>query len=308
MSNSTETSKVDPAYEKKFLETLISIINSNDNESESIMDFLERLIPNNKFDKIDEALKKASNVKHLDTIICETGIHIAVEFGNLDMVKFFLDKGTSVDSREENGATCLVRSIIGAVPSQEIAMELIERGADLWHFNCNGWVALTGAAMANMPEVIEKILAHTNKTINMRFVKKHHDREPEEDTPLTFLAHMGSPDSVKLLISLGADVNYTTSDGTTPLMHATTNEDGKEILFTLLEEGADIDMEDSQGDTALQWAIEENEIEIVEELVYYGADIMHKNKKGISILEYAYESEETKEIAEFLSWYQKEFK
>ena len=62
------------------------------------------------------------------------------------------------------------------------------------------------------------------------------------------------------LLSSGADVNYTTSDGTTPLMTAISNGNMK-VARELLKRGADPSVRDNHGTTLIQLALKQHVVD-----------------------------------------------
>lgn len=78
-------------------------------------------------------------------------------------------------------------------------------------------------------------------------------RQPD----LVAAAMNGQTSKVKELVSAGADVNLRWLGSTTPLMAAATGDHGAVIEYLLLS-GADPDLKDKAGDTALTIAIRSN--------------------------------------------------
>ena len=87
---------------------------------------------------------------------------------------------------------------------------------------------------------------------------------------------------IKLLIESGANINMQDHNGETVLMHAGGN-NRIESLQLLLDHGADINIQDNFGRTALMFAVGNNRIEIVQLLIEYGADINIQDNDGMTI-------------------------
>jgi len=93
-------------------------------------------------------------------------------------------------------------------------------------------------------------------------------REPH---PLVAAAYLGDGDAVRSMVSNGVDVNQTNSEGLTPLLAALKNEDVS-IARLLLEKGANPNVRDAQGQTALWFAsYQERSPELVALLLQRGA-------------------------------------
>ena len=79
-------------------------------------------------------------------------------------------------------------------------------------------------------------------------------------TALVFAAREGDPESAKLLLDAGADVNQTTEYGWTPLLTATNNRHYK-LAISLIERGADANLANKGGWTPLYLATDNRNIE-----------------------------------------------
>src|SRR5580700_3480342 len=89
----------------------------------------------------------------------------------------------------------------------------------------------------------------------------------------------GDVNRVKRALSEGADPNATKhgKPGPTPLRMSC----DPEITHMLLENGADVDAQDHEGNTPLAWAAHLNSIELVTELLAHGeASVEIKNSRG----------------------------
>src|SRR5262249_19225409 len=85
-------------------------------------------------------------------------------------------------------------------------------------------------------------------------------------------ARRGEADLVSLLIARGADVNVTSTEGSTALMAAA--ERGRaDTVERLLRGGASVDTTDEGGETALMLAAREGHMPVVEKLRSAGADV-----------------------------------
>jgi ankyrin repeat protein len=87
----------------------------------------------------------------------------------------------------------------------------------------------------------------------------------------------------KVLLDSGADVNLEDAKGYTALMHAAVNGELSALKF-LLDNGVDVDQRNANGLTALMRASSRGEMESVRFLLSNGADVNTLNKFGYTAL------------------------
>lgn len=104
-------------------------------------------------------------------------------------------------------------------------------------------------------------------------------------TPLILASYYGNVEVAALLAKHVKEINVN-SDSGTALMAAVFKND---IVITkiLLDLGADANIPDPNGTTALHYATRFSNKEIIKLLVAYGADLNLKDSKGFSVLDYA---------------------
>jgi ankyrin repeat protein len=83
-------------------------------------------------------------------------------------------------------------------------------------------------------------------------------------TPLIFAASGPFPETVELLLQADSDPNATDSEeGWSALMFAAA-EGHRDVVQKLLEYGADVSLKDKDGDTAIDFASNNNQTDVVE--------------------------------------------
>ena len=268
----------------------------------------------------------------------------ALEANSLEKVRQALTDGADINNRGVHGETPLIKSILCDDP--RIFRLLLERGADVNISTMSGYSPLTFACLQNNFEYVRNILAYpadisskteegwtpllvasTNSSIfydNMdhpfykklieivyKYSKFHPDYNPAR--------------IVSLLLKSGANPNESNMFGTTPLMAAASMAN-YDIVRELLEHKAAVDLRDTEGKTALMYAVTSTIDELIDSLIHLrlvsstvklsdfltpamlvqlkpqfepqkelcvnylvesGADIRSRDKKGITILSHA---------------------
>lgn len=93
-------------------------------------------------------------------------------------------------------------------------------------------------------------------------------------------------EKIEMLINeYGADVNLQDSSGQTPLGYAAKNKDIQTVFF-LVDNGADVNIQDPSGQTPLFYAAKNNDIHTIFFLVDNGAELHHLDNEGKFFNEY----------------------
>ena len=163
--------------------------------------------------------------------------------GNIEAVRLFLSAGMSPDEKNEGLPPILEASRRGY---SEVALALIEAGADVNARDAYGVTAMMFAAICGSAEVIERLIdegADVNaQDLNGRSVLIE-ALTTENDIPVS---------TIQSLFEAGAAPNIRISGGVTPLMLAAAGE--PEVLQMLIDAGGDVNAQDDHGATALMRA------------------------------------------------------
>uniref|UniRef100_A0A668APN2 E3 ubiquitin-protein ligase MIB2 n=1 Tax=Myripristis murdjan TaxID=586833 RepID=A0A668APN2_9TELE len=190
-------------------------------------------------------LSKGASVNLLNNSMC-TALHIAVNKGFTDVVRVLSEHSADVNLQDSYGDTPLhdaiakdfrnIIEILAVVPNIDFTQQN-NRGFNLLHH-----AALKGNKLAT-----EKILARARQLVD---VKK------EDGFSALHLAALNNHrDVAEILIKEGrCDINIRNNRNQTPLQLAVTQGHG-DLVQLLVAEGADVNMEDEDGDTAMHVAL-----------------------------------------------------
>lgn len=207
--------------------------------------------------------------------IGKTLLHTAASRGDMRMVRMLLEKGATLDGRDEGGMTAMHRAALSNRP--EVVKFLLDKGANP---NQVGKYqhALYSAAIAGSP-VITKMLIDAGAEVDKKTRYQY--------TALSQAASAGKLEVVKVLVEAGADVNRVTKNNQTavtaavdagqlevlkyllanggrlegfgddysPYLHDAATRDTPDMLAFLLELGLWVNRPNERGDTALDWAM-----------------------------------------------------
>jgi len=187
--------------------------------------------------EIMEILLKAGADANAVSAQGEPALMTAARAGNPEAVRVLLKHGAAVDARESwKGQTALMWA--AAENRAEVVKALIDAGADV------------NARSTEWPQ--EQKRPSNGNLVSVR---------PRGSlTPLLFAAREGALASLRVLAEAGVDLNLTEPDGTNALLMALINAHYDAAAF-LLEAGADPNVADKYGRTALYAAVDMNTME-----------------------------------------------
>ena len=129
-------------------------------------------------------------------------------------------------------------------------------------------------------EVILKFLPKTKRLDILKILNQN------QETPLILAASFGNKNIVKMLLENGADVNLGNNIGATAL-HFASEHGHREVVELLLGNGANINLADKEGATALHTASEEGYEKVVALLLERRAKVDLTDKDGTTALHVA---------------------
>ncbi len=151
---------------------------------------------------------------------------------------------------------------------------------------------LLAAALENNTVVIEELLRNkANPNVKCERKKTLPTRDERwTTTPLHISLELGNLDAVSAFVQAGADVNFKSMRGKTALMRALDLNKPSIAMFLLDTESVDVNLQDSDGNTALfSTCFADQSTEFVERLVSRGCHVDHRNNRNETSLGVAVE-------------------
>jgi ankyrin repeat protein len=242
-----------------------------------------------------------------------TGLHIAAQLDRGDVIDLLIRNGANVNAlvvsdTARRGYTPLL--LAAEVGHERQVRRLLDKRADPSINTPNNTTALSLAAKSGNFESVKALI---NKLNNVNVPNN------DGNTALIYACRTDKLNVVRLLLEKGAEVNHQANNGITPLMSASFYNHLpiiQELLLaganvnlraitgvnaltvsinpgaslpitkTLLDAGADVDVEDNEGRTPLFFAVYNRKNEIVLELLRRGAD-SSRMFRGQTIAAYA---------------------
>ncbi|MBL3658524.1 ankyrin repeat domain-containing protein [Fulvivirga sediminis] len=256
-----------------------------------------------KTDNINEATHDGRNY-----------LHWAAMGGNLEVVKYLIDKGVKTDMQDDHGYTVLAFAATTGQTNPEIYDQLLANGSKVTETNHNGATALLllvphlsdfnmvdyftskGLDLHTKDKDGSGVFFYTAKTGNTKMmdllIEKEVDYKGKNNEGANAMiaasqgARRGTNDlSVfKYLEEKGVQPNVATKEGVTPLHLTAARSKDPEVINYFISKGVDVNAKDAQGNTPLMNAAAGNDLAIVKLLVEKSKDINSANKAGETAL------------------------
>ncbi len=170
------------------------------------------------------------------------------------------------------GGTALIEA--ARVGDLETVRLLVSHGADVNARDGHGGTALSEAAFYGRTKIVRFLLSKGARITATD--------APSKKSPLALAAMRGNIAIADMLIAAGANVNETDESGVTPLMWAADSDHvNPRLISRLLKAGADPNLKDKQGETALIKARKRGQTAAVELLKGAGASPAQEKKEVI---------------------------
>ncbi len=206
-------------------------------------------------------------------------------FGSAEDLKRLLDSGLSPNSATKAGATVLML----AAPDVNKIKLLLDRGAKINERSHDGYSALMYAALYSDSTPALRLLLDRGAEVRPE-VRPKDESALFHAYPAALAAVAGNAEGIALLHRAGDSVNdtydYAGIEPASPLILLATFDDAP-VIRALLDAGARVDQPDTEGLTALEWAVLSNQVEIARLLLEHGANVNHVDQHGMTALLYA---------------------
>ncbi|KAM4608028.1 histone-lysine N-methyltransferase EHMT1-like isoform 1-T1 [Polymixia lowei] len=169
-----------------------------------------------------------------------TPLMAACENNHLDTVKYLIRAGAAISHKDIKGSTCL--HLAAKLGYYDILHHLVSKASK--YINCQddgGWTPVTWAIEYKHKELVHLLLAR-GADVNIR--------DKEENVCLHWAALSGSDDVAQALLEARCDLHAVNIHGDSPL-HVAARENQLECLMLLLSRGADVNLRNREGETAL---------------------------------------------------------
>ena len=244
-----------------------------------------------------------------------TPLMIAAREGRLNVVTLLIKEGVDVSLPDYDGRTALHFAAGSSENSCEILSCLIENGADINKGRNDNQTPLMVAAENGHVSVATFLIEHgadVDLQDNDGKTALHHAfhgsdvsceilscligigadvnaRTNNTGTPLMIAAEKGHINAVTSLVECGANVDLQDKDGQTALHHAMQSPQASicEVLSCLIKNGADVNAHTFHIETPLMLASRDGHVNVVTFLIKHGADVDLQHKDGDTALHYA---------------------
>ena len=211
-----------------------------------------------------------------------TALNWAAYAGRLAMVKLLVEAKADINANTSQAQWTPMMNAIGGAHAADVALYLIEQGADVTLTDYKGYSALSFAAMAEFGDVAKRLIARGGDSASaVALIKGVID---------------GDKAAIGFLIDNGANMNAAAtvgragySAGDTALLVAAQG-DKNEIVSLLLARGADPNLvPPAEGgmNTALMWAAFHCNGDMARTLIARGASLSATNRNGHTALQSA---------------------
>ena len=234
-------------------------ISPHDKDEEGRDALLNAAYRNDDLDFIKYLVESGSDVSGTDNA-GRDALNIAAYRNSEKVVTYFIESGLDVNTPDNAGATALLWSTTRNNGSIKIIKALLDAGADASAVDENGNNAVLNVVSRDVSSSTKKGSVKEILQLLVAAGATLDATTKKGETALIKAAQFGHHlDTLAYLIDNGLDVNAQNSYKLTPLMYAAMKATNVEVLEYLLSKGAKTDTVDDFGDTAVD-LVKENEL------------------------------------------------
>ncbi|CAL1541164.1 unnamed protein product [Lymnaea stagnalis] len=258
----------------------------------------------NELDRVERMVQffpsDFSFINSRDTKTGQTALHMAARHGHFDIVQLLLENGANIDAKDNSKCTPIFSAIEGL--QKPIAHLLLEWGCDVHCRNLKGLSPFEAVKNDEFRQFLVDLYEHYSATVPKimkgskevmeQAIRDHrsgerqfcslHSRCINGSTLLHTASFYGYHNSISSLLQMKVNVNLKDFKGATPLQRAKDHE----TLLLLLENGAEVGVEDAEGNTCLHTKCygeidRPTDLKCISLLLEWGASVLKRNKKNL---------------------------
>lgn len=265
----------------RFIFLTISIVFTISSCNTKYKDQLFKSIEINDIKGVNIALNSGVDLTIHEDTWGHTPLMHAVSKCNIEIIKLLLEKGAKINGTGKFGETALMEYDCKCPIT--IPQLLISKGANVNRKGKDGETALYKAisdavygGRCNNVEINKyiKLLLSNGANANIK--------PPMKECSIGMASR--NVEILKLLLSHGGDVNFKDKDGRTPIMGVLDSSPEPVFARNLINNGADVNAIDNQGNNVIMFASIIGYPEVVNYLLSQGANIKNINKQGQNAL------------------------
>ncbi|XP_056018698.1 transient receptor potential cation channel subfamily A member 1-like [Ostrea edulis] len=226
---------------------------------------------------VEFLLTNGAQIAAVDNLM-KNALHWTVQNGHLQVLLYLLKKCDSVILETLDFAEQTITHYAAKLGNIAILQALIQHGCKLDIRDMDGRTPIHIAAEHDNEAAVEVLYHSSNSELN--------DGDSDGQTPLSLAVREGQYNTVKLLLSLGADITHRDENLCTALTVAA-KEGHVMIIKILLVHYADINATDKNKNTPLHYASSKGHVDCVQFLLDRKADAIARNSRGQSPLDLA---------------------
>ena len=265
-------------------------VNTTDNFKQT--PFMDACYDGGRFDNIKMLIQNGADIQASSSDGL-TVLHFASQFSNQEIVEFLLKLNEIfVNATDNLNRTPLMYACLYSGRLDNVKM-LMQNGADIQARDCDGSTVLHYASRNSNQEVVEFLLKLNEISVNAT--------DNYNQTPVMCACFDGgSLDNIKMLIQNGADIQASSSNGSTVLHFATCYSNHEVVEFLLKLNEISVNATDNLNRTPLLHACCDSvRLDNIKMLIQNGADIQARDCDGSTILHFA-SRYSNQEVVEFL--------